>query len=82
MDPTFRWPTKMKGDPRRHDRTKLYEYHGEHGHLTEECIALRHEIERFIKNERLVRFLAGRRNQGKNPQDLCFWMAIEMLLKD
>jgi hypothetical protein len=40
-DPTFKWPTKLKGDTRKRDRTKFYEYHGDHRHLTEECIALR-----------------------------------------
>jgi hypothetical protein len=38
------------------------------GHLTEECVALHHKIESFIKNERLLRFLVEERNQGRNPQ--------------
>jgi hypothetical protein len=61
-DPTFRWPTKMKGNPRKRDQQKFYEYHGDHGHLTEECITLCEEIENFIRNRSLVRFLAGERN--------------------
>jgi hypothetical protein len=69
-DPIFRWPTMMKRDPRRCDCTKFYEYHGENGHLKEECVALYHKIESFIRNERLLRFLAEERNQGRNPQAL------------
>ncbi|XP_059458240.1 uncharacterized protein LOC132187819 [Corylus avellana] len=63
-DPAFRWPSKLRGDPRKRDRTKFCEYHNDHGHLTEDCITLRQEIETFIRNGRLVRFLAGERNQG------------------
>jgi hypothetical protein len=67
-DPTFRWLAKMKGDPRSCDPTKFCEYHGENGHFTKDCINLSHEIESFIINRKLVRFLAHERNQGKNPQ--------------
>jgi hypothetical protein len=67
-DPAFSWPTKLRGDPRKYNRTKLYEYHGDHGHLTDECITLRHGIKNFIKNGRFVRFLVGEKNRDKNPQ--------------
>ncbi|XP_059446360.1 uncharacterized protein LOC132177900 [Corylus avellana] len=62
-DPAFRWPNKLRGDPRKRDQTKFCEYHNDHGHLTEDCITLRQEIETFIRNGRLVRFLAGERNR-------------------
>ena len=61
-DPAFKWPTKLRGNLRNRDRTKFYEYYGDHGHLTDECITLHHEIENFIKNGRLVRFLVRERN--------------------
>ncbi|XP_059461825.1 uncharacterized protein LOC132190804 [Corylus avellana] len=35
-DPSFRWPSKLRGDPRKRDRTKFCEYHNDHGHLTED----------------------------------------------
>jgi hypothetical protein len=47
-DPAFRWPQKMKADPFKRDRSKFCEYHADHGHLTEDCISLRREIEVFI----------------------------------
>ncbi|XP_059434412.1 uncharacterized protein LOC132167447 [Corylus avellana] len=62
-DPAFRWPSKLWGDLRKRDRTKFYEYHNDHGHLTEDCITLRQAIETFIRNGRLVRFLGGERNR-------------------
>ncbi|XP_059434509.1 uncharacterized protein LOC132167523 [Corylus avellana] len=62
-DLAFRWPNKLWGDPRKRDRTKFCEYHNDHGHLTEDCVTLRQEIETFIRNGRLVRFLAGESNR-------------------
>jgi hypothetical protein len=67
-DPTFRWPIKIKGYSRRRDPTRFYEYHGENGHFTKDCINLHHEIECFITNRKLVWFLVDERNQGRNPQ--------------
>jgi hypothetical protein len=65
-DPAFRWPRKMKTDPFKRDRSKFCEYHADHGHLTEDCISLRREIEVFIQNGRLVRFLVDERNREAN----------------
>ncbi|XP_059441975.1 uncharacterized protein LOC132174318 [Corylus avellana] len=67
-DPAFKWPSKLKGDPKRCDPQKYCEYHRDHGHLTEECITLRQEIENHIRNGRLVKFLAGERNQRRNEE--------------
>jgi ribonuclease HI len=65
-DPTFRWPQKMKTDPFKRDRSKFCEYHADHGHSTEDCISLRREIEVFIQNGKLVRFLVAERNREAN----------------
>jgi ribonuclease HI len=67
-DPSFRWPPKMKADPFKRDRSKFCEYHADHGHLTEDCISLRREIEVFIQNGKLVRFLAQERGRDANNQ--------------
>jgi hypothetical protein len=67
-DPAFRWPPKMKADPFKRDRSKFCEYHADHGHLTEDCISLRREIEVFIQNGKLVRFLAQERGREANNQ--------------
>ena len=68
-DPAFRWPTKLRGDMRKQDRTKFCEYHNDHGHLTEDWITLRQEIKNFIRNGGLVKFLAGERNRDMNFQE-------------
>jgi hypothetical protein len=67
-DPAFRWPPKMKADPFKRDLSKFCEYHADHGHLTEDCISLRREIEVFIQNGKLVRFLAQERGREANNQ--------------
>jgi hypothetical protein len=56
----------MKTDPFKRDRSKFCEYHADHGHSTEDCISLRREIEVFIQNGRLVRFLVEERNREAN----------------
>jgi hypothetical protein len=56
----------MKTDPFKRDRSKFCEYHADHGHSTEDCISLRREIEAFIQNGRLVRFLVEERNREAN----------------
>jgi hypothetical protein len=63
-DPAFRWPPKMKTDPFRRDRSKFCEYHADHGHSTEDCMSLHREIETFIQNGKLVKFLR-RKGFGK-----------------
>ncbi|XP_059449444.1 uncharacterized protein LOC132180584 [Corylus avellana] len=68
-DAAFRWPTKLKGQLSKRDQIKFCEYHNDRGHLIEECVSLRQEMETFNKNGRLVRFLAGERNRGRNPQE-------------
>jgi hypothetical protein len=68
-DLAFRWPQKMKADPFKWDRSKFCEYHADHGHLTKDCISLRREIEVFIQNGKLVRFLAQERTREANQQD-------------
>ena len=40
-DLAFRWPPKMRSDPYKRDRSRFCQYHGEHGHSTEDCMVLR-----------------------------------------
>ena len=34
----LRWPTQMKSDPATRDNTRYYEFHGDYGHRTDDCI--------------------------------------------
>ena len=67
-DLAFRWPPKMKTDPFKRDHSKFCEYHGDHGHSTEDCMVLRREIEVFVRNGKLLRFLARERGREVNQQ--------------
>ena len=48
----------MKTDPAKRNLTKYCEFHRDHGHLTNDCIHLRKEIEYLIRRGHLRRFVA------------------------
>ncbi|XP_059441743.1 uncharacterized protein LOC132174049 [Corylus avellana] len=68
-DPSFRWPGKMKALPQNWTTHKLCEYHNDHRHYTEDCISLRFEIEKFLRNGKLLKFVAEEKGREKNPQN-------------
>ena len=43
--PYFKWPTKMGGDPTKHNQSLHYQYHQERGHSTEDCRTLWSHLE-------------------------------------
>ncbi|GJR53530.1 hypothetical protein Tco_1404051 [Tanacetum coccineum] len=50
--------------PHRQDKTRYCEFHGDHGHDTNNCIDLRKEIEACIRNGRLSHLAKGARAQN------------------
>ena len=48
----------MKSDPATRDNTKYCEFHRDYGHLTDNCIQLRREIEYLIQRGYLMRFIS------------------------
>jgi hypothetical protein len=68
-DPNFKWPPRMRTPSNKRTNQGFCEYHNDHGHLTKECISLRHEIENFIRNGKLVRFLVEERSRGRDCQE-------------
>jgi hypothetical protein len=66
IDPSFRWPAKMRTSPHKCNGQRYCEYHNDHGHLTEDCITLRREIEIFIQKGKLIKFLAGEKGRGNS----------------
>ena len=66
-DPNFKWLAKMITPLNKHTNQRFCEYHNDHGHTTQDCIPLRHEIENFIRSVKLVRFLAEEQNKVRGP---------------
>jgi hypothetical protein len=62
-DPELTWPPKMPTLANRRSRNRYCEFHNDHGHDNEECVTLRFEIEKMIKNEKLIRFLVDEQQQ-------------------
>ena len=57
----------MKSDPATRDNTKYCEFHRDYGHLTDNCIQLRREIEYLIQHRYLRRFISpGNQAQNQN----------------
>ncbi|XP_059277623.1 uncharacterized protein LOC132031707 [Lycium ferocissimum] len=55
-----RWMRPLRSDPGQRDPSVMYEYHGTHGHRTEECRQLREEVARLLNNGHLQEFLSER----------------------
>ena len=62
-----KWPRPMQTDPARRNPNQTCEYHGTHGHRTEDCKQLREEIARLFNKGHLREFLSDRaKNHFKN----------------
>ncbi|XP_075658922.1 uncharacterized protein LOC142628765 [Castanea sativa] len=48
-DPSLKSPEKMKGDLNKHNKNKYCRLHRDHGHDTDECYALKQQIENLIR---------------------------------
>ena len=57
----------MKSDPARRDDTKYCEFHKDHGHLTDDCIQLKKEIEYLIRRGHLSRYVAPEGRERVQP---------------
>jgi hypothetical protein len=70
-DPMYEKPAEMVGTPHPRSADRYCAFHESKGHSTETCRSLRALIEKFIRNGKLVRFLAGQRGPpgfDRNPQ--------------
>ena len=66
-DLSFKWPEKMKGDPRKQNKNKYCCFHRDHGHETNECYDLKQQIEILIKQGKLKNFLGRDHKDKKQP---------------
>ncbi|XP_059294499.1 uncharacterized protein LOC132047476 [Lycium ferocissimum] len=56
----MRCPRPLRSDPAQRDPNVVCEYHGTHGHRTEDYRQLRDEVARLLKNRHLREFLSDR----------------------
>ena len=63
MGNMVRWPWKNKNSNPKWDTTKYYEFHGDRGYLTLDCIALHFEVANLLKKGHLQDLLS---EKGKN----------------
>ncbi|KAK3225797.1 hypothetical protein Dsin_005659 [Dipteronia sinensis] len=63
MGTAVRWPPKMTSPPKYRHSNRWSKFHGDNGHETDECIALRLEVTELLKQQRLKEFLT---EKGKN----------------
>jgi hypothetical protein len=47
-DPSLRWPGKIRSDPNSRPKNLYCRFHRDHGHLTEDCMALKEQIKTLI----------------------------------
>ena len=55
---TLTFPGKLKSDPSKRSRNKYCRFHRDHGHDTAECYDLKQQIEAFIREGRLQKFVS------------------------
>ena len=53
VEPYFKWPNKMGGDPMKHNQSLYCLYHQDQRHTTEDCRTLRDYLQHLVKIEKL-----------------------------
>ena len=61
---TARWPRKSDRPDSKKDTTKWCSYHGDHGHRTEDCNALKKEVAWLLKKGYLEHLMGKKDQQG------------------
>ncbi|KAK0602487.1 hypothetical protein LWI29_033942 [Acer saccharum] len=69
MGKTIKWPRKMNALPEHRDPKLRCEFHGDHGHRTEDCIALKFEVAELLKQRHLREFLTDKGKQTYARRD-------------
>lgn len=68
MGNTVKWPRKTNNPDPKQDITKYCKFHGDHSHLTPDCISLRFEVADLLKRGHLQDLLS---DKGKNTLAQC-----------
>uniref|UniRef100_A0A2N9IUL6 Uncharacterized protein n=1 Tax=Fagus sylvatica TaxID=28930 RepID=A0A2N9IUL6_FAGSY len=56
-NPDIRWPGKLRSDPEKRSKNLYCRFHRDHGHTTEDCFALKEQIEALIRQGKLGKFV-------------------------
>ncbi|XP_022867175.1 uncharacterized protein LOC111386905 [Olea europaea var. sylvestris] len=60
----LKWPLRMRSLPENGDRTKYHDFHRDHGHTTEGCLALKQQIEALIRRGTINVIIGGTASGG------------------
>ena len=66
-DPFLRWPGKIRSDPNRRPKNLYCRFHKDHSHLTENCMALKEQVETLIQQGKLQKYV-GRPPNARLPK--------------
>ncbi|KAJ9560607.1 hypothetical protein OSB04_005767 [Centaurea solstitialis] len=67
IDANVRWPKKPENPSKDKDQTKWCEFHGDHGHTTDECISLKKEIAYLKTNGHLKGIINDEAKRPASP---------------
>jgi hypothetical protein len=56
-DSKVKWPGKLRSDPTKRSKDLYCRFHCDHGHTTENCYALKQQIEALIRQRKLGKFV-------------------------
>uniref|UniRef100_A0A2N9H0S8 Integrase catalytic domain-containing protein n=1 Tax=Fagus sylvatica TaxID=28930 RepID=A0A2N9H0S8_FAGSY len=57
-DPSLRWLGKIRSDPNNRPKNLYCRFHRDHGHLTEDCVALKEQVETLIRQGKLQKYVS------------------------
>ncbi|KAI3746570.1 hypothetical protein L6452_09004 [Arctium lappa] len=66
-----KWPPKIKRDNAKKDKSKWCDFHGDHGHITDHCIALRRELAWLTGGSNIcgLTYSTSKRHASRGPED-------------
>ena len=71
MGNIVKWPRKTNNPDPKRDITKYFEFHGDHGHSTPDCIALRFEVTDLLKRGYIQDFLSDKGKSTLAQRETC-----------